>query len=182
MKISEKINSFKLKRQAGASLFEALMFIVIGALVVAGVIGLGTKVFSSNDEASAVQQVTEFAVNVKSTFAGQANFTGAAGTPASLHQVLISANMVPSGVSVAGTVFNNSYSGLVNVDGLGDTYSISYAGIPDAACLKIISKANQGWISITINGGTPNTVMPVPVATAQAQCIAGANTISWVGR
>lgn len=178
------INTAKSRKQAGASLFEALMFIVVGALVIAGVIGLGVKVFNTNTENRSNEQLVEISTAIKSVFAGQQNY-GTAGT--NLLPTLNTANSLPSDLSYdTGTsTATNLYGGGVEVEANGTTYTVAFNDLNDDVCVKMATKTQPGWVSVEINAsGTPIVSLPVAPATAVAQCNAGAgaNDLIWTGR
>lgn len=183
----KQINRAAARRQSGASLMEAMIFLVIGALVVAAVVGMGVKVFGANNEKRTNEQVVEISTGIRNLFAGQAAF-GVAN--ANLLSSLFTANLLPSDVPTTGAgaamTANNVYGGAmtVAVGAATNRYVIGIASVDDDVCIKLASKTQPGWVSVAINGGVAITALPVPVATAGAQCIAGAgaNNVIWTGR
>lgn len=162
------INNIQTRRQAGASLFEALIFIVVSALVITGVIGLAVKVFSSNSETQVVTQATEFNTSLKNLYAGQSGYGASTNFAASLNAT----NLIPSGITfTAPSTMTGNYGAVTAIaNATGTDYTLTYSDIPYDSCIKIVGKLTQGWLGVKIGSNTEQTVLPVPVATATTQC------------
>lgn len=181
------INGRAARGQSGASLFEALIFIVIGAIIIASVVGISVKVFSNQKEGRTNEQIVETSTSIRSVWAGQSNYGVAA---ANMIPSLDAANALPSDIVTAGgppaTTATNLYGGAftVAVGAATNTYVIGLDGLDDDVCLKLAGKTQPGWVSVSINGGAAITTLPLSVATATAQCNAGdaSNTLDWIGR
>jgi hypothetical protein len=181
------INSRKAFGQSGASLLEGLIYIVFVAIIIAGVVAASVKVFGNQKEGRTNEQIVETATGIKTVWAGHSNY-GTAGT--NMIPSLAAAGVLPADLATSGgppaTDATNLYGGDfdVVVGNPTNTYVITLDGLDDDVCLRLSGKSQPGWVSVSINGGTPITTFPLPVATATAQCTAGAasNSIAWVGR
>lgn len=179
------INNRFTRNQAGASLFEALMFIVVGALVIAGVVGMGVKVFGSQTESRVNEQVTEIATGIRSVFAGQPNF----GTASSnLLATLSAAQALPADLATAGTGAAMTAAGgygavAVAVGAINTQYTVTLSTVPAEACIKIAGKTQAGWVSLKVGTAAAVTAFPYPTATAVTDCgNTGTTTMVFTGK
>jgi hypothetical protein len=158
--------------EAGRTLVEQLLVLGIGGLLLAGSIVLGTTVYANLSSNSATQQVGALMSNVKALYAGS---TGYGST--SLNATLISAGEVPVDMLVNGAI-TNAWGGAVTVTGGGQTFTIKFDSVPQAACVKLASTNLSGVTGVQV--GTANARTP-PVTPDQANldCAAGANTMVW---
>lgn len=177
----QSINNIKSRRQAGASLFEALIFIVISALVLSGVIAVAVKAFSANNETQVITQATEFTTNLKNLYSGQSNYGASTNFAATLN----STNLIPSGITfTAPSTLTGNFGAVTAIaNATGTDYTITYSDVPYDSCVKIVGKLTQGWLGVKIGSNTEQTTLPVPVATATTQCgTSGTTTLAFRAR
>jgi hypothetical protein len=167
--------------EAGRTLVEQLLILGIGGLLLAGSIVLGTQVYASLAGNSGTQQVGALMSNVKALYAGSAGY----GT-ATLNDVLISAGEVPADMpsNLGAHSITNDWGGAVVVTGANEAFTMSFAGVPTAACTKLASmNLGAGVTALNINGNAVAApVTPAAAATAcnsAGQGAGGGNSIVW---
>jgi hypothetical protein len=161
------------RRQRGASLLEGIAYLGIAAIVILGAVSLLTSAFGNAQSNRAMEEIVSIRTAARKLYSGQA-------IPAAvLDANLVAARALPTTLTVgAGNAITSPW-GAVTVTGLaGNTFSISYAGVPQAECVNILSGAS-GWISVTGSGAAQNNLAGATVTTAQATttCVAGANLV-----
>lgn len=161
------------KKQGGFTLLEAIIALVIGALVVGGALALSTSASTSQASGQLIRDLTSLRSATKALYFGQGSY----GT-ASLNSVLINGNRVPSTMSVSGTTISSGVnSGAVTVTGATANYTISVTLVPTDVCLSVITGA-QGFNSITVGANAAITSFPItPTAASTACALANPQTI-----
>ncbi|MFA6162206.1 MAG: type 4 pilus major pilin [Methylobacter sp.] len=151
--------------QAGASLLEALSFIIISLIIVLGAVGLWKMSSSGSKESAAASQILAAQIKYRGAYSGQSSYgTG----------VITDPNLLPSDLKVNGAVVTNGWNGPVVITGASGTFTISWAGVPDSSCSKLAT-INSEWLGVSVNG-TAQT-LPVTTALANAACKTGSNTV-----
>lgn len=164
------------RRQAGASLLEAIAFLGVAATIIVGAVALLSTAFSSARSNRSQEEVVAISTGVKRLFMSQA---GSYGT-ADLTEALINAKVFPTTLAVTANAVTNAWNGAVNVTGATSTFTISYAAVPQDVCVELVADSGQ-WIGITVNGSA-SMAPPIAVAAASTACNTAANTIVWTGR
>lgn len=174
---SHRILFTSLSRQRGASLLEGIAYLGIAAIVVLGAVSLLTGAFTSAQSNRVAEEVVSIRTSVKKLYMGQSSGYGV-GTD--LMPILVVSKVLPTTISITAgaTTATNSWGGAVTVVGNGgNRFNIAYAGVPQDACINILSGAS-GWSAISGSGGAaPN--IPVAPGDAQTACGAGLNLITW---
>ena len=134
---------------------EVLIFVVVSLLVVAGVIGLGVKVFTEQDEAGTIEMVTSLRVDIDALFGSKKNFGNS-----DLIPVLARAGDIPENMQVLDGGGNlvavmNPFGGFTTVDGAGASYVLQMSNIPKRSCIRLINATRMGWSFFTVNGNSP---------------------------
>jgi len=144
----------------------------IALFLVAIVVVLGAKGFKSSELAAEQQRLATIVSNVKILYANSPNYNGLNTS------VAIKAGVFPKDM-VSGTSVYNKWKGAVKVSGSGNTFTISYAGVPKDACINLLSNFKDGsLINVKVNGKALSTVPPTP-AQATVACNKDSNTIEW---
>jgi hypothetical protein len=144
----------------------------IALFLVAIVVVLGAKGFKSSELAAEQQRLATIVSNIKTLYANSSNYDGLT------TDVAIQAGIFPKDM-VSGTSVYNKWKGAVTVTGSGNTFSVTYAGVPKDACINLLSNFKDGsLVGITVNGNALSTVPPTP-AQAAAACNQDTNTIEW---
>lgn len=164
------------RRQAGMTLIEMIIAIVIGLVLLAAAVGMIASSMSKSDISADANGITGLITNAK-TLRANGNY-GASGT--NLNGALIALKGVPSTLSVSGTNITNNWGGAVNVVSTGVGYTVSTSDIPSDACIEQAMKLSRTMLTTAINGGTAITGQ-VSAAQATAGCNASgnANDITW---
>jgi len=169
MKFSFNTQQFKAKSQAGLTLIETLVALAIFGLVVAGALALFGSASSSQTTTQMKSDLSAIRAATKSLFFGQGGY----GT-ASLGEVLINGNKVPTTMPISGTaptrVINHSQNGTVTVTGDTSQYTVAVTNISTDVCVGLVGAS--GWSSIKIGAGTAITSFPIAPTTASTQCAA----------
>jgi PilS N terminal len=156
-------------RQKGASLLEALAFIIISLVVISGGVAMWRMASSGSLENAATNQIMAVQTSYRGLYSGQNSYgTG------NITGVGITAGLFPSDLKISGTTVTNGWSGAVVVTGATSTFTISWANVPPESCSKL-AVMKSDWVSVTING-TAQTMPITPVAATTA-CSATANTL-----
>ncbi len=167
-----------LKKQAGLSIIETVIAIIIGLIVIAGVFVLVGRAFSGNKISSAEQDILALRTNVKQLYAGQANFTGLA------NSVVVNGKLVPNDM-LNGTSIVDQWNGAVTVtpDAVVTSFDITLTNVPTAACVQLATFAAGQWVDVTVGGTQVQGVGFIGNTTSAAStACAGSNvnTITWV--
>lgn len=168
---------FSRRRQAGASLLEAIAFLGVAATIVVGAVALLSSAFSGARSNRSQEEIAAISTGVKRLFINQG---GAYGT-GSLNEVLSQSKIFPSTLAVNGANVTNAWNGAVTVTGAASTFDISYGNVPQQVCVELVATSGQ-WLSVGVNGAA---AMTPPIAPAQAaeQCTnADSNTVIWTSR
>lgn len=161
-----------IKKQAGLTLVEVIVGLVIFALIVGGALSLYNSANSSQSATQLSRDLTAIRVGVKSLYGiGQGSFQ-----TANMNNTLVISNKVPSTMSVDTSTTPNTIThalnGTVNVVGATTTFSETITNIPSDVCTTLMS-TGQGWLSIKAGSAAARTP-PVAPATAATDCGAAA--------
>ena len=158
-------------RQAGASLVEAVLFLVIVVVILLGIFALFTGVFSSSKVQNEMNYTQTLAGDVESLYATNHDY----GTT-DITATLVSTKNAPSPM-IVGTGLVNSWGGAVVVTGASSVFTISSANVPQKECGQLAQVAISPT-AVTINGASQT--LPLTVAAVTAACnSATSNTIVW---
>ena len=165
-------NQFK---QAGASTMEILFYLIVAALVLFVAVQGGFKLFGKQTNNTEQMNVAELIINTRALKSSQGY--GASG--ANLVPQLVATNGIPNGLTVVSNVPYNAWNGAVTVVSAGVSFTITYAAVPQDACVALATKvAKNPSFTTTINAGSAMSG-EVTAATATTGCSAAANTIAW---
>lgn len=162
-------SNFKyIKKQAGLTLVEVIVGLVIFALIIGGALSLYNNANSSQASTQLSRDFQALRVAVKSVYGiGQGSF----GT-ANMNNVLVTANKVPSTMTVDTSTTPNTIThalnGTVNVAGATTVFTITATNISSDVCTTLMT-TGQGWTSIKAGAAAARTP-PVAPATAAADC------------
>ncbi|WP_206245878.1 type 4 pilus major pilin [Novosphingobium terrae] len=157
-------------RQFGASLIEALLFLLIVAIIAIGIFAL----FSNSWSSSKVQTETGYLQSIVSA-TQQFYATNRDYGNADITSALITTKAAPA-PTIVGNTLRNSWGGTITVVGNGDTFTVATTNIPAKECIQL-SQISINPISVSINGG--GQTLPLTAAAAASACSSTTNTISW---
>lgn len=160
----KKLNS--LKKQAGASLIEFMIYVGLAALVIAGAVNWAISASTQQSVNGLLSDLTGLNSTIKALFRGQSTY----GT-VSLNTVLIANKRLPNSMTVSGSTVKHSLGGDLTVTGADTIYTMTLTEIPTEVCTEVAAKSN-GFKSIKIGSAAAITDFPISVATASTQCSA----------
>lgn len=174
MKVRNQQFARKIK-QKGFGALEVMIALLLGVIVIVGATLWYTKLRGASDKGQELENISSLISNTR-----MLRSTGGYGTNnTSLVPVLINSEGVPGNMSITGTTaITNSY-GAVTVVSTGTGFTISYAAVPAADCIFLITKSSgQRGTSIKVNGGTALTG-EITSTTASNSCSTASNAIAW---
>lgn len=166
-------------KQAGVTLIELIVGLVIIGLIVSGALALFGSAQSSQSSTQMVQDIISIRSNTKALFLGQGSY-GAAGT--NLNNILVTAKRIPTTIKVDTTTTPNTLThqlnGTVNVasSGTGQTFTITMTEVPADVCIPLMTGA-QSWVSVKGGTAAARTTFPIAAATAAADCATGTDMV-----
>lgn len=153
-------------KQQGLTLIEALVWIILSILVIAGAAAGIAKAFGSNETRTEADHITNIIVSTKTL-----RSSGGYGTSgANLVPSLIATNSIPKTMPVIGGVPKNAWDGSVTVVSTGAGFTVTYPTVPQDACIELATKISRGGAVTTKIGTGTAIVGEVPTATATTQC------------
>lgn len=164
------------RKQKGFTLIEIMVAVAIIAIGLSALAWAINKAFSGNDikdESAAITKLMAAVPDLRTT-------SGYGASGSNLVPALIAQNEIPTTWPVVAGVPQNSWGGTIAVTSNVSNVRISSSGMSQEACNKLAVKLSRGanFQTTKINASTdiPGEVTP---AQAQAQCVAGTNTIVW---
>lgn len=158
-------------RQAGASLVEAVLFLVIVAVILIGIFGVFSGAFSSSKVQTETNNMSALAGDVENVYATNHDY-GTSDITASL----VSTRNAPTPM-IVGAGLVNSWGGAVTVTGASSVFTVSSTAIPQKECIQLAQIAINPT-AVSINGSAQT--LPLTVAGVSGACSsATSNTISW---
>jgi len=161
--------------ERGATVLEAVMWMLI-ALVVAGSVFWGvSKAFNSFKLYRQQNDIAVVKVQIQQLYAGAPSYNGLDNT------VGIHAGLFPSDM-VKGTSVVNRWGGTITLGtASSDTqFTISLSGVPRDQC-PTLAQFGDDWVSVTVNGAAL-TMGAGRVASATTSCSGDSNAIVFTGR
>jgi type II secretory pathway pseudopilin PulG len=158
-------------RQAGASLVEAVLFLVIVVVILIGIFGLFSGAFSTAKVQTETNNMSALSGDVENVYATNHDY-GAADITASL----VSTRNAPTPM-IVGAGLVNSWGGAVTVTGASSVFTISSASIPQKECIQLAQIAINPT-AVSINGAAQTLPLTVPTVTAACSS-ATSNAITW---
>jgi Tfp pilus assembly protein PilE len=167
----ERVGAVREGRQAGASLVEAVLFLVVVVVILLGIFALFSGAFSASKVQTEMSYMQTLAGDVESLYATNHDYGAADITSA-----LTSTRNAPTPM-IVGANLVNSWGGQVTVTGASTVFTIASTNIPQKECIQL-AQVSINPTSVTINGAAQ--ALPLAVAPTTAACSsATANTITW---
>jgi prepilin-type N-terminal cleavage/methylation domain-containing protein len=166
------------RRQAGVTLIELVVVLVISALVIGGALAAFSGASSSQTATQMTADLSAIRASTKSLYFGQGGY----GTTA-MTEVLINGKKIPNTMTISGAapnrVVTHSLNGALVVTGANAQFTVSAAAIPTDICIGLATMS--GWDSVKIGANAARTP-PVSTATASTDCSsASTQTIVFTG-
>jgi len=167
-----------IRRQAGLTLIETLVALVIFALVVGGALASFGGASSSQTTTQMRSDLNAIRASTKSLYFGQGGY----GT-LPMTEVLINGKKIPTTMTVSGSapnrVVTHSLNGALVVTGANAQFTVSAAAIPTDICIGLATM--NGWDAVKVGANAARTP-PVSPATASADCsTAATQTLVFTG-
>ncbi len=166
-----------LKKQAGVTLMELIAGLSVMAVVVVGALALYQSATASQQTTQLTQDLAAIRASVKQMWQGQGSF-GANGT--NLNSVLVTAKRIPTTIRVDSSTtpptLTHAANGTVNLVSSVTSFDVTLTNIGEELCIPLLTGA-QGWVSVTVGGGTAVTSFPVAPAVAATSCAAGSTVV-----
>ena len=159
-------------RQAGVTLIEMMIVLVI----IAGIIGLGSSMFSSSlgrsDATQEISNVTNLITSGRTVRTGN-------GYPSDMHTALMRIDGYPSNMDVDTSGATNLWGGDVTVARSTDqrNFSVTYTGVSEAGCYELVTKVGVSRM-ITTSIGSNTAEFDALEALASEHC-ADDVTVGW---
>lgn len=165
----------KLSLQRGASLLEGIAYLGIAAIVILGAVSLLTTAFGTAQTNRASEEAISLRTAARKLYAGQTY-------PADMTATMIAAKAIPATLVVDTTAtpntITNAWGGAVTIVGSGNNFTISYAAVPQDACVSMLAGVT-GWTQVTV-GSTNITTFPVSADAAAGACKSTPNAIAMI--
>jgi hypothetical protein len=167
--------------QRGATLLEAIAFLAISAIVVLGAVSMLASAFNNADVDKANNELVGLRIGVKKLYS---NADGYGAVATNLLPAIIAARALPGTLTVgASNAVTNGWGGAVTVVSAVNAFDISYANIPQDACIGLLVASGQNlWVQITANAAAAPLAFPITPATALAACSNAANGVVFRAR
>ncbi|CDG82341.1 type 4 pilus major pilin [Janthinobacterium agaricidamnosum] len=160
-------------RQQGASLLEGIAYLGIAALVILGAVSLLNGAFSSAQSNRSAEELISVRTAVKKLYMASGYGTG------SLNAQLVTARVLPNGLTQNGATITNSFGGPVTITGATSNFTVAYGQVPQDVCISTVTGAS-GWSTISsTGGGAPVSTFPVTATDAGKVCAAANNDLTF---
>jgi prepilin-type N-terminal cleavage/methylation domain-containing protein len=166
-------------KQAGVTLIELIVGLVIIALIVAGALSLFGTAQSSQTSTQMVQDLTSLRSTTKALFLGQGNYGTAS---ANLNDLLVTAKRVPSTILVdtatTPDTLTHALNGTLNVavGATNNQFTITLTNIPADVCIPLMAGARE-WVSVKAGSAAARTTFPISTANASTDCQTGTTMV-----
>jgi prepilin-type N-terminal cleavage/methylation domain-containing protein len=170
------MNIHSTKRKArGFTLIELMIVLVI--IAVAALFILGRSATARDDSEVNAETANVAHIIAKTEQLRSGGSFGAAGT--NLVPLLINKEAFPKSMSISGTTVSHGWNGAVTIVSTGPSFSVTYAAVPKKVCSSMaVNQSQTGSVSTKINAATA-VVGAVSAVTADTDCSAATNTITW---
>jgi prepilin-type N-terminal cleavage/methylation domain-containing protein len=162
---------FSRKKQGGFTLVELVVVLAIIVAAIGAIIARQMSASQSSRVQSEAGNLQAIVGKINSTFAGRTSYAGA--TTA----FLLAQGAFPTSM-VSGTNVVNGWNGNVTVaPGTGNTtVNITYAGVPDSACIEFVANTSKAYNTVTVGTTVVKTTAQAEadLAATQTACTAAA--------
>ena len=121
----------KMMKQDGFSLLELLLVVAVGAVLLLAGLGAYRLVTQNNAQNDAVRLLNILKQQTQKAYQGDGTYGNG-----DLIPTLISLRAFPAGV-LSGTTPRHPFGGEIEIEGNGDTFTLSFSDMERAACISI---------------------------------------------
>lgn len=149
--------------QAGFTLIEALVVMIVGIVILAAAAaGIG-KLFRSSEISTEAENITQMSANIRNLKNGANGYAGLK------NAIAVQYKAIPATMTVSTTrqgdettsTIHNTWNGEVKIAPVGSSnqaFSITYDNVPDEACQQLVLKLrNAGWAKLRAGS---NDILP----------------------
>lgn len=151
-------------KQAGMTLIEMSVALVISGLVIGGALALYNNASSTQYSNQLSSDLAAMSSATKALYFGQGGY-GAT----SLNTVLINAKKIPDTMVINGSTITHQLNGSVVVAGNAAEFTMTVTNIPTDVCVGIVTMA-KGYRQIQVGSNAAVTTFPISPAVASTQC------------
>lgn len=167
------------KKETGVTLIELIIGLTIIGLVIAGALSL----FGSASASQQANQTTTELSALRSAMKSLFYTSGGYGT-ANVNNVLVTANKVPSTLTVdtstTPNTITNAFNGTINIVGATTTFTATVTNFKSDVCTSVMTSAN-GWTTVKAGSSAARTVPITPVQAATDCGAAATQTLVFTG-
>ena len=157
-------------RQAGVSIMESILFLVIAVIFLVAVFALFQQASGSSKVKTESDYIQSIAASVQEMYGTSRDFGTAAITP-----TLVSTKAAPAPM-IVGNGLKNGWNGVVTVTGASDVFTIQSTNIPQRECTSM-AQLRVNPVAVRINGAAQT--LPLTASAVAAACSGATNTIAW---
>ena len=173
-----------MKQKKGFSLIELLLVLGIIAALAITAFMIYPKVSSSNSAQTEASNINTIKASINSLYSSSPDYSGLT-TDVALNSKVFPETMVNS----AGTAALNTFKGAVTIDtsngspsnAANSAFTITYAAVPAAECMKIVSAVQSNFYKVSVGGTTVKSGAFTPsifnLTTLSTECAKGNSTI-----
>lgn len=156
----------KINKQAGFSLLELLLVVAVGAVLLLAGLGAYRLVTQNNAQNDAVRLLNILKQQTQKAYQGDGTYGNGDLVP-----TLINLRAFPAGV-LSGSTPRHPFGGTIAIEGNGDTFTISFSDMEQAACLSI---------GQSFNSNTDPDFVQLSIGAAAGGAVGGADGIITIG-
>lgn len=173
--------------EKGFSLLELLLVVAVGAVLLLAGLGTYRLVTQNNNINDAIRILNVLKQQTQRAYQGDGQYPGSSTAPEGLEETLIDLNAFPAGV-LAGTTPRHPFGGVIEIDGRGETFTITLTNIDQSTCISIgqafSTASDPDFVGLDIGstdiGGTDG-IVTIAELTATGACPTspGRATMTW---
>lgn len=159
--------------EAGFTLVDVIIGLVIGLFILAAVGKMSGKGFSASKLAETEQNLLVMRSEIQGLFSGSTDYSGLD------NALVIKAGIAPKSF-IKGANLVNAWGGAVTIasNSVDATWSIAFTLIPQEECTKLATFQPEAWLLVDVNG---TTIEGGDVTSVTASC-STSNTITFTTR
>lgn len=148
MSINEERLAFN--KTSGFSLLDFILWLAVVGVLIGVIYGIYAPARTQSQAQAMAMQLQTLQEGIRTAYSGQPN-----GYEDITTQQVIDSHISPSDLRVSGTNLISNFAGKLSFASTdsGDTFTITYAGVPTSTCQALLGKiGTDGWETINVNG------------------------------